>query len=322
MKRSIALGLLVFLAVALGAAALETLTVCSFNIHELGAHEEKEIRALALVVAGHDLVVIQGIVAPPYAGTYPNGDPMLPDPLVAAFFDEMVERWGYAYLLSSEDTGRRLLHHTNEPWTEWFAVFYDPAVLEPAEGLPSGFLADDVTAHPVFDRVPFAFGLRHLDTGFDFTLIPVHLHEGAGEANRARRAAELEAIAAWIADPAAEETEYLVVGSLQFADCGEIVENTPAMLQFLNPTTQGECLATDASLTPNRPYDGVLFTRRVDVDYVFGLQVIDLVHGLAAVWNPYAVPLESAYAELGFVDRISDHHPIVFRFRLASGDWD
>jgi len=322
MTRTIAVSLCILFAASVGAAALDTLTVCSFDINQLGYYAEKDVRALAHVLAAYDVVVIQGIVAPPCDGAFPNGDPYQPNGKVREFFDEMTIQNGFAYVLSEEDTGKRLINHSNEPWTEWSVVFYDPAKLEPAAGLPQAFLADDVTANPVFDRVPYAFSLRHLETGFDFILISVHLREGSDEEDKAKRATELEAIAAWIDSQLAQETEYIVLGSMNFADCAEILSSIPGEFHFLNPTYSGACLATDASLAPTRPYDGVLFTQRVEVDYVFGLRVIDLLAGLAAVWNPLDEPIETAYGDLGFVGQISDHNPIVFRFQLASGDWD
>ncbi len=322
MRRTIFVILFILLTASVGAAALESLTVCSFDTNELGYSAEKDVRALAHVLAGYDIVVVQGIVAPPYEGAFPNGDPYRPDAEVAEFFDEMTDRWGYAYVLSEEDTGRRLINHSNEPWTEWYVVFYDPAKLEPAAGLPRAFLAEDVTANPVFDRVPYAVSLRRIETGFDFVLISVHLHEGEKEEDRAKRATELGAIVDWIDGQTTGETEYIIVGNMQFADCGEILTCAPSGWRFLNPTYGGDCLATDATLAPNRPYDGILFTQRVEVDHAFGLRVIDLVTGLAAIWDPFGEPIETAYGDLGFVRRISDHNPIVFRFQLASGDWD
>jgi hypothetical protein len=322
MRRTIWVSLLILFAASVGAVALDTLTVCSFDINQLGYYAEKDVRALAHVLGNYDVVVIQGIVAPPYEGAFPNGDPYQPNGKVGEFFDEMTSRHGFGYVLSEEDTGKRLINHTNEAWTEWFVVFYDPLKLEPASGLPQTFLAEDVTANPAFDRVPYAFSLRHLETGFDFVLISVHLHEGSKAEDRAKRAAELQAISAWIDGQTTEETEYIVLGSMNFADCSEILTCAPSECQFLNPTYSGDCLATDASLAPSRPYDGVLFTQRVEVDYVFGLRVIDLVAGLAAVWNPFDEPIETAYGDLRFVRRISDRNPIVFKFQLASGDWD
>jgi len=322
MRRTIWVLLCVLLATSLGVAALESLTVCSFNINQLGHYPEKDGRALAHVLAGFDIVVVQGIVAPPYDGTFPDGDPYEPEGHVAEFFDDMTARWGYAYSLSEEDTGKRLLNHSNEPWTEWSVVFYDSSKLLLADGLPNEYIAEDVTANPLFDRVPHAFSLQHIDTGFDFVVISVNLHSGSDTADRVRRAGELQAISAWIDGQKTGETEYIILGSLNFADCTEALSCTPSACQFLNPTYSGDCLSTDATLNPASPFDGVLFTQRVEVDFVFGLRVIDLVYGLAAVWNPYGEPMDTAYEEHGFTRTLSTHNPIVFRFQLASGDWD
>ena len=51
MRRTIAIALLVTFAASVGATALESLTVCSFNINQLGASEEKDVRALAHVLS-------------------------------------------------------------------------------------------------------------------------------------------------------------------------------------------------------------------------------------------------------------------------------
>jgi len=314
--------LLILWAASLGAAAMEWLSVCSFDIHDLGYYEEKDVRALAHTLSAYDIVAIQGIVAPPYAGTFPDGEPYVPEPSVAAFFDEMTVRWGYAYILSEEDTGKRLIHHSNEPWTEWFALFYDPAKLEPASPLPRGFLAEDRTANPVYDWVPYAFPLRHLGTGFDFVVVSVRLHEGSAEQDRAKRASELEAIAAWIRGQLTAETEFLIVGNMGFADCAEILAGVPSDLRFLNPDHTGACHMTDAAPQPRSPADAILFVRRVQVDHVFGLRVIDLYRGLAAIWNPDGDPIEAAYADRRFAARISDRNPVVVRFQTASGDYD
>jgi len=97
MRRTIAVSLFILFAASVGAAALESLTVCSFDINQLGYYAEKDGRALAHVLANYDVVVIQGIVAPPYEGTFPNGDPYQPNDKVGEFFDEMTIRHGFGY---------------------------------------------------------------------------------------------------------------------------------------------------------------------------------------------------------------------------------
>ena len=63
MRRTISIGLLILLAASVGGAALESLTVFSFDINQLGYYAEKDGRALAHVLANYDIVLVQGIVA-------------------------------------------------------------------------------------------------------------------------------------------------------------------------------------------------------------------------------------------------------------------
>jgi len=314
-----------FLIVALAAGTLfasDTLTLCSFNIKWLGYSDERNCEALALVLSNYDVIVLQEIVAPPYPGAFPDGEPYEPDPEVAAFFDEMTQVRGYQYLLSEEDTGRQILNHQNSSRTEWFAIFYDPAKLQTAQELPRGFIAYDVTAHGVFDRVPYAFSLRHTETGFDFVLISVHLHQGHGADDDDKRAEELQGIANWVSSQTSGETHYIVLGDMNFDDCDEVLAIVPDRFRFLNPDGSGNCLTTNTSLVAGYPYDNVLYTTQVRPDLTVGMRVIDLVTGLAAVWNPLGEPIEEAYDELDFVQQISDHNPIVFVLQIPLGDWD
>ena len=313
---------MVIISLISGVTTADSLTVCSINIKWLGYYEERECEALGHVLSNYDVIVIQEIVAPPYPGTFPNGEPYKPDPEVTAFFDEMAQARGYDYLLSEEDTGRSSANHYNSSWTEWYAVFYDHTKLEVASGLPQEFIADDVTANPAFDRVPHAFSLRHLETGFDFVLISVHLRAGDGQAHEVKRAGELEAIAAWVDAQTSDEEHYIVLGDMNFEDCSEILAIVPDDFLFLNPDPSGNCLGTNTSLGTKHPYDNVLYTQEVPLDPIFGMRVIDLVTGLAAIWNPFGDPIEEAYSELDFVKRISDHNPIVFTIQLPSGDQD
>jgi len=52
----------------------DTITICSFNIQFLGSFKKRDNTALADILKGYDIVVVQELVAPPVDGTYPNGD--------------------------------------------------------------------------------------------------------------------------------------------------------------------------------------------------------------------------------------------------------
>lgn len=298
----------------------ETLSVCSFNIKWLGYSEERDNVVLGRVLSIYDVIVIQEIVAPPYTGQFPNGDSYKPDPEVAVFFDEMTRVYGYAFLLSEKDTGPGGKINDNSSRTEWYAVFYDPTKLEVASDLPTKFLPADVTADEVFDRIPYAFSLRHRSTGFDFTLVSVHLKTGSSHSQK--RALELDAISAWVVEQQTGETHYVILGDMNFDDCEEIRLIVPDEFLFLNPDENGICLGTNTGLGKRHPYDNVLLSAAFPWDREFRMKVIDLVTGLSALWNPFGEPIDSAYDKYGFVKMFSDHNPIVFRIEVPLGDSD
>ena len=47
------------------------LTICSFNIQFLGNSNDREDEALAGILDAYDIVVVQELVSPPFAGTFP-----------------------------------------------------------------------------------------------------------------------------------------------------------------------------------------------------------------------------------------------------------
>jgi endonuclease/exonuclease/phosphatase family metal-dependent hydrolase len=302
--------------------AADVLTICSYNIKWLGYSTERDYETLGRVLSNYDVIVIQEIVAPPWPGFYLNGSPYVVDPEVADFFHELQIAYGYECWLSDEDTGSRGAIHGNSSGTEWYAVFYKCDLLERAPGLPAGFLVTGGNPYAVFDRIPYAFPLRHRETGFDFVLVSVHLHEGKGGVDAQRRAAELKAIAAWIDTQDTPETQYLVLGDMNFRDCAEIPASTPASLQYLNPPTDGPCQMTTAVPGDGYPFDNILYTDAVPIDVAFGMRVIDLVSGLTAIWNPLSEPLATAYWDLQYPDLFSDHLPIICRLALPRADAD
>ena len=81
-----------------------TISICSFNIQFLGNSSARHNSALSEVINNYDIVVVQELVAPPFTGSYPNGDSYKADSEAAVFFEEMTSR-GFSYVLSEEDTG-------------------------------------------------------------------------------------------------------------------------------------------------------------------------------------------------------------------------
>ena len=107
------------------AKAEGTLTICSLNIQFLGNSPVRDDVALANILQGYDIVVVQELVSPPYDGTFPGGKPFNPDEQSAEFFDAM-DGHEFDYVLSEEDTGTGENIHRNVSSTEWWVTFYKP----------------------------------------------------------------------------------------------------------------------------------------------------------------------------------------------------
>jgi hypothetical protein len=121
---------ILFLAVATTARA-QSLSICSFNIQFLGNSKVRDNVGLAEILKDYDLVVVQELLAPPYAGTFPNGEAFKPKPETRDFFDAMTNR-GFTNVFSEEDTGPGTKNHLNSSATEWWGV------LQAGQGHPGG----------------------------------------------------------------------------------------------------------------------------------------------------------------------------------------
>jgi hypothetical protein len=306
------------------ASATETssapLLVCTFNVQFLGQSSERDNAALADVVKNNDIVVIEELIAPPFEGRFPNGTPFKPDPEAAAFFKAMAAQ-GFGYVLSEEDTGKGSVNHLNSTATEWWVVFFKSNRVDYAVDLPHGFLDTRHTAHPEFDRVPYAFGFRSKNHNTDFVLISVHLRPGAGPANSARRAQELNGIAKWIGRQSSSEKDFIILGDMNIEDQRDLAGAMPQGLRTLNAKLE----ATNTNVNGPKPYDHVMYnpesTREIDLGY--GFKVIHLVERMKDYWGktePY--PGDEPYQHNKFRKYYTDHNPVVFRITTDRPDDD
>lgn len=299
----------------------DRLQVASFNVKFVGYYPERDDDALASLLAPYDIVLIQEIVAPPYPGRFPDGEPYRPDPESTAFFDAMRTR-GFAFVLASEDTGPGEKSQDNSAATEWFAAFYRPQRVSPAKDLPRGYLSTDRTANPAFDRVPHAFSFRTRDGGPDFVLVSVHLH--AARSGWKRRRDELATIARWIDAHDQVERDFIIIGDMNVQNCRELERVTPPGFASLNHTCRSTNTVGTHRSTKGRPYDHVMlrpeYASEIDIDH--GMQVIDLVDAMRSRWRGPGPYPGAPYRHSEFISRYSDHHPITFAIRLDVPDDD
>lgn len=298
------------------AAQTDEISVVSFNIQFLGSSSKRDNEALTDMLADFDLVFVQEVIAPPYDGEFPDGDPYRPDAQVTEFFDQM-QAHGFDYFLSPEDTGPGVRNHSNGTNTEYWVAFYKANRVELATDLPLGFIADDVTRNPNYDRVPFAFPFRAGSE--DLVFISVHLRPGAGPAHRARRAHELDSIWRWIRNRSGSERDYVILGDMNIENCTELAAVLPQNAISMN----GGCDATNTNVNSPKPYDHVMFRSQfTDAEIPGQMEIVDLIEEMRGDWpGPSSYPGDP-YQHNRFRAAYSDHHPIVFTVVVDSEDND
>jgi len=299
---------------------VDRLAVCSFNIQFLGHFRRKDCDTLARILADYDIVLVQELVAPPVAGTYPDGQPYTADPEAAAFFAAM-EAEGFSWHLAPEDTGTNETIHTAGPATEWPVAFYRASAVRWAPDLPVGYLAEDRSDHVDYERVPYAFGFRSSSRTLDFVLISVHLNPGSSGSNQARRAHELAAISRWIDAHDEVEKDFIIAGDMNIEDADELGEVLPAGWVSLND----ECRPTNTNPRAPKPYDHVVFNpiTTTEMDVQSDLVVIDLIEAVRPFWAQPDEPFPGEpYDHNRFRQIYSDHHPVVFGLMVPDADDD
>ena len=296
----------------------EYLNVCSFNIQFLGNSKKRENASLAELLSSFDLVLVQEMIAPPQDGTYPDGTTYQASATIANFAQAMAQQ-GFTYIYSEEDTGSGPKIHRASSSTEWWIAFYRPDILEPAPDLPGGFLDSQRAAHPVFQRVPYAFPFRTRDGRLDFVLISVHLYPEPGPRNRARRKAELDAIARIIELNETSEREFLIAGDMNIQNISESYQTIPQGYKSLNAS----CTPTNTLGTA--PFDHVVLIpdRNPNVDYKTGGIVINLIEFMRRKWSHPEIAFPGdPYDHDAFRQYYSDHNPLAWRFRIPANDND
>lgn len=289
--------------------------VISFNIQFLGHFKNKQNEVLAEILAPFDLIFVQELVAPPFECDFPDGTPCKPDQEAAEFFQAM-QAEGFSFVISPEDTGTNDTIHKNSSGTEWWVAFYKDERISPAEDLPGGFLADDRSNHPDFERVPFAFPFR-FDGKTDIVFISTHLKPGHESSDEARRGHELAAIFSWIDAHDEQEKDFIVLGDMNIDDCVELGAVTPPGFRSLNDT----CQITNTNPNGPRPYDHVIYNLESSGNEIGELfEVIDLIEAVRPLWTGSEPFPGDPYVHNEFRTRFSDHHPISFQILIGEDD--
>ena len=291
------------------------LRIASFTIDNLGVYSSRHNQALACLLGGYDLVAVNDVAVPPYAGTYADGEAYRPDPASTGFFEAMRAQ-GFAYAMGPEDTGPGQKNKLTSGVNAWPVVFYKPAALQVAGDRPSGYILPDRSANPDFHFVPFALPLRTADGRFDLLLVTVKLAERTEDASRRRN--ELWALANWIQSYGRGERDILVLGQTSFASCGERDASLPGGFVPVDPA----CRLLDVAR--KKPTDGA-FLLAGGTATLEAFDGVDIVQAMYPFWvydrggdypgNPYNPALFDQY--------YSGHTPVALRLLPpAAGDLD
>ena len=301
-------------------AAAGKISVCTFNIMWLGHYTKKDDAALAALLSRFDLAIIQEMTAPPIDGIYPDGAAYQADPQAAAFYNAMISK-GFSAILSPEDTGPKDEIHNAGSGTEWFIAFYKSETLAPATDLPQGFLDEDRSNHPVYQRVPYAFAFR-TKSGNDFVVISVHLVPGDKDDDEIRRQKELNSIFGWIEDNNDAEKDFIILGDMNIYNEEELNSNLPEGWLSLND----ECRTTTTSLDSDgngKPYDQIIFNLENsgnDIDENFDCSPIDLIKSMRPFWTGPGLYPGDPYEHNLFKQYYSDHLPLEFKIKAVADD--
>ena len=295
------------------------LTICSFRINELGYTKNRDDGALAYILKDYDIVVIQGLTAPPFPMNFPDGRPVKPKEPATNFFNAMLTH-GFEYELSPEDTGPSTRIHTNDPSTEWWVAFYNDRKVSMANDLPQGYLAGDRSNHASYDRVPYAFAFRSVGDQLDFVIISVFLRDGGSNRDVKRRKDELASVVRWINTHNKVEKDFVILGTMNISNAQELKDVIPFGFVSLNE----KCRSTVTDISSSKPYDHVLFNpiQVHEIDNHFDLKVLDLARALEGMWREDDPFPGAPYDHKRFKQHYSDHHPILFRLIIPNKDDD
>ena len=291
------------------------LTLATFTIDGIGVYSTRDNEALACLVAPYDLVVVHDLGAPPYPGTFGDGEAYRPAQPAANFFDAM-RRHGFDYVMAPEDTGHVPTNKLNSGLTVWPVTFYKPNRVRLAQDRPSGYIDPDRTANPNYDRVPFALAFVTADGRYDFYVVSVNLAEGREKASRRRF--ELGALTGWLSQFASNERDVFVSGGFDFNDCSEVAGNLPPILIAVDDG----CQATNIS--NKRPTAGWLVLRGATAALAGEPVVLDVIREMQSFWvYKYGAGYPGEPLNYGlFAQTYSGHKPVILGVVPPAGDED
>jgi len=295
---------------------IDTIEICSFNIQFLGHFKSRDNYSLAKILSPYDIVVLQEMVAPPINGIFPSDSTKFKADKESADFVIEMEKQGFSYWLSSEDTGPTK-NHTNSSASEWWITFYRSEIIIPDSARYYGFLDTTLLASSLFERVPFCMPFKSISGSSTFSLISLHLKPGNSVANRVRRSDELNSLFAWVRKQKENNKDFILLGDCNIYKKEEFIGFESDSIYSLNRN----CVSSNTKLYEDpkkgKPYDHVFYNENSKEEIIVSsFKVVDLMKSLKDIAPERVFPYE-IYEHNSFRTRFSDHLPVSFSYVLG-----
>tara|TARA_B110000285_G_scaffold71461_1_gene82364 strand:- start:781 stop:1743 length:963 start_codon:yes stop_codon:yes gene_type:complete len=298
---------------------IDTIRICSFNIQFLGHFKARDNQALSEILKPYDVVVIQEMVAPPVSGIFPSNNKNFKADLESKAFVDAMQKQGFSYWMSTEDTGPTK-NHVNSSASEWWITFYRDRIVTPDLSRYFGFLDTTLAGSSKFERVPFCMPFKSIDGKSTFSLVSLHLKPGNSIKDRARRAGELKTLFNWGGTQTEKNKDFIFLGDCNIFKLEEFIQYEKQSIFSLNK----KCASTNTKLyeDPNKgkPYDHVFYTQFSKNEILQqSFKVVDIM-GLLKILNKDSMFPYEPYEHNLFRTSFSDHLPISFSYILGKDE--
>lgn len=294
----------------------DTINICSFNIQFLGHFKNRENQKLSEILKPYDVVVVQEMVAPPISGIFPSNNKSYKADVESKAFVDAMQKQGFSYWLSTEDTGPTK-NHVNSTASEWWITFYRNNIVVPDSSRFFGFLDQTLAGSSKYERVPFCMPFKSLDSRSTFSLVSLHLKPGNGTVARERRSNEIRELFDWVDSQQELNKDFIVLGDCNIYKIEEFKKYESAGVYSLN----NECVSTNTKLYEDpkkgKPYDHVFYNRFSEDEIVkSSFAVVDIMEIIRQLNTDKVFPYEPYEHDL-FRTRFSDHVPVSFSYVLG-----
>jgi outer membrane protein OmpA-like peptidoglycan-associated protein len=294
----------------------DTIKICSFNIKFLGHYKNRENQILSEILKPYDVVVVQEMVSPPVSGIFPSNKQSYQADIESKDFVDAMQKQGFSYWLSTEDTGPTK-NHVKTTASEWWITFYRNNKIIPDSSRFYGFLDNTLAGNTKFERVPFCMPFKSLDNRSTFSLISLHLKPGNGKPARKRRSNEIKTVFDWVGSQPELNKDFIVLGDCNIYKKEEFEKYESEGVFSLNKNCKSTNTKKYEDEEKGKPYDHVFYNTFSENEIIkSSFDVVDIMAIIKQLNTHEIFPYEPYDHDI-FSTRFSDHTPVSFNYVLG-----